>query len=204
VRRLPGQRASGVPAHPQIPLTGRHLVATIVPMTWTAPAVDRGEFPSRGDEERASLEAFLEFHRDTLLVKCSGLSAEQLASKPLPRTNLTLLGLVRHLAEVERWWFRRRFDRDDALDDLYCSEDHPDGDFDLGDAHSAEADFAIYAQEVEQARQTAKGRSLDEEFPGKTRTLTLRWIYIHMIEEYARHNGHADLLREAIDGVTGD
>lgn len=172
-------------------------------MTWTAPAVDRGDFPRSGDE-RASLETFLDFHRNTLLLKCSGLNGEQLASKPLPSTTLTLLGLVRHLAENERWWFRRRFDHNDTLGDIYCSEDYPDGDFDLGDADSAEADFAVYAREVELARQTAAGRHLDEEFPGKTGNLTLRWVYLHMLEEYTRHNGHADLLREAIDGVTGE
>jgi hypothetical protein len=172
-------------------------------MTWIAPAVDRGGFPESGNE-RESLETFLDFHRDTLLHKCSGLNAEQLASKPLAGTTLSLLGLVRHLAEVERWWFRRRFDQDDKLGDLYCSEEYPDGDFDLGDARSAEADFETYAQEVELARRTAAGRSLDEEFPHKSGTRNLRWVYLHMFEEYARHNGHADLLREAVDGTTGE
>ncbi|MGI5414438.1 DinB family protein [Actinomadura luteofluorescens] len=172
-------------------------------MTWTAPAVDRGTFPY-GHDERASLEAYLDFHRTTLLLKCSGLTGEQLASRPLPSTTLSLLGLVRHLAENERWWFRRMFDRQDALGDLYCSEEHPDGDFDLGDAAGAQEDFAVYDREVEQARQTTQGRSLEEEFPGRTRDLTLRWVYLHMIEEYARHNGHADLLREALDGRTGE
>ncbi|MEU8799205.1 DinB family protein [Spirillospora sp. NPDC048819] len=172
-------------------------------MTWTAPAVDRGDFPS-GDDERTSLAAFLDFHRSTLLSKCSGLTGEQLASKPVPSTSLSLLGLVRHLAENERWWFRRRFDQDEAVADLYCSDEHPDGDFDFADAADAEADFATYAREVDLARRTAAGRSLDEEFPGRGGTLTLRWVYLHMFEEYARHNGHADLLREAIDGTTGE
>jgi uncharacterized damage-inducible protein DinB len=172
-------------------------------MTWTAPAVDRAGFAGSGDE-RASLEAYLDFHRQTLLLKCSGLNAEQLASRPLPTTSLTLLGLVRHLAEVERWWFRRRFDRNDTLGDLYCDEEHPDGDFDLGGADTAETDFAVYAQEIELCRKTAEGRSLEEEFPWREGTVTLRWLYLHMIEEYSRHNGHADLLREAIDGVTGE
>ncbi|MEV5571771.1 DinB family protein [Spirillospora sp. NPDC052269] len=172
-------------------------------MTWTAPAVDRGNFPPARDE-RATLEAYLDFHRATLLLKCAGLTGEQLASKPLPSTNLTLLGLVRHLAENERWWFRRRFDGQDEVGDLYCSPDHPDGDFDLADPDGAEEDFAAHAREVELARQTARGRSLDEEFPGRGGTLTLRWVYLHMIEEYTRHNGHADLLREAIDGLTGE
>jgi hypothetical protein len=172
-------------------------------MTWTAPAVDRVD-PPGCEDERASLETFLDFHRDTLLHKCSGLTGEQLVSKPLGTTTLSLLGLVRHLAEVERWWFLRKFDRNDLVGDLYCTDDHPDGDLDFGTAGSAEADFATYVREVELARHTAAGRSLDEVFPHKSGDLTLRWVYLHMIEEYARHNGHADLLREAIDGSTGE
>jgi hypothetical protein len=172
-------------------------------MVWTAPAVDRDGFPASGDES-ASLAAFLDFHRATLLLKCGGLTGEQLVSRPLPSTTLSLLGLVRHLAENERWWFRRNFDQDKAVGDLYCSEEHPDGDFDLAQAADAEADLATFAHEVELARATAAGRSLDEEFPGRSGVLNLRWVYLHMIEEYARHNGHADLLREAIDGVTGE
>lgn len=172
-------------------------------MTWTAPAVERGDFPRAGDE-RASLETFLDFHRSTLLLKCSRLTGEQLVSKPLPSTGLTLLGIVRHLAENERWWFRRRFAKQDEVGDLYCSEEYPDGDFDLAVASGAEDDFAAYEREVELARQTVRGRSLDEEFPGRGGVLNLRWVYLHMIEEYTRHNGHADLLREAIDGSTGE
>ncbi|WP_141576037.1 DinB family protein [Actinomadura sp. WMMA1423] len=172
-------------------------------MVWTSPAVDRADFPF-AEDERASLEAYLDFHRATLLLKCGGLTGEQLASRPLPSTNLTLLGLVRHLAENERWWFRRNFDGQSALGDLYCSEEHPDGDFDLGTAAGAEEDFAVHSREVELARQATKGRSLEEEFPGRNGTLTLRWVYLHMLEEYARHNGHADLLREAIDDFTGE
>ncbi|MCP9952238.1 DinB family protein [Actinomadura madurae] len=172
-------------------------------MVWTAPEVDRSGFPTAGDES-TSLETFLDFHRRTLLLKCGGLNGGQLAAKPLPSTNLSLLGLVRHLAENERWWFRNRFGNDASAVDLYCSEEYPDGDFDLGHPDGAEADFATYAREVELARATTAGRSLDEEFPAKDGMLTLRWVYLHMIEEYARHNGHADLLREAIDGVTGE
>jgi hypothetical protein len=171
--------------------------------TWTAPPVDRGEFPGSGDE-RASLEAYLDFHRGTLQRKCGGLDGAQLVSRPLPTTSLTLLGLVRHLAENERWWFRRRFAGDETLGDLYCTEEHPDGDFDLADPAGAEEDFATYAREVDLARRAVVGRSLDEEFSHRSGVLSLRWVYLHMIEEYARHNGHADLLREAIDGSTGE
>ncbi len=88
--------------------------------------------------------------------------------------------------------------------ELYCTDEFPDGDFDLADAAKAEEDYAIFLAEVEFSRQTATGRGLDEEFPGGKRPLSLRWVYLHVFEEYSRHNGHADLLREAIDGVTGE
>jgi hypothetical protein len=88
---------------------------------------------------------------------------------------------------------------------LYCTDDNPDGDFDDVDEADPEADFATFAREVESARDVAAGRSLEETFvhPRHRKNISLRWVYIHMIEEYARHNGHADLLRERIDGVTG-
>jgi hypothetical protein len=109
------------------------------------------------------------------------------------------------MAEVERAWFRRRFDGQPGVGYLYCSDEYPDGDFDLAGSASAEADFAAFAAECAAADEAARGRSLDDTFaPRDGSQLDLRWIYLHMIEEYARHNGHADLLRELIDGVTGD
>jgi hypothetical protein len=108
------------------------------------------------------------------------------------------------MAEVERAWFRRRF-AGQELPGVFCTEAFPDGDFDLVDAANAEADFATYAAECRLADAAATGRGLDEEFTSaRGNTMNLRWIYIHMIEEYARHNGHADLIRERLDGVTGD
>ena len=177
-------------------------------MTWTAPEVARTEPPTTAGE-RAALEAWLDYHRQTLLFKCQGLSGEQLARRAVPPSSLSLLGLVRHMAEVERWWFRRQFDGRSEAGDLYCSDDMPDGDFDLVQAGRAEADLATFTQECALSRQTAGGRSLDETFKysrrdGSTEDIDLRWVYVHMIEEYARHNGHADFLREQIDGVTGD
>jgi hypothetical protein len=110
------------------------------------------------------------------------------------------------MAEVERAWFRLRFAGDTALGFLYCSDEYPDGDFDLAEADGAAADFTAFTRECEQARAVAAGRSLDDTFLHQLRgtTFDLRWVYVHMIEEYARHNGHADILREQIDGVTGD
>jgi hypothetical protein len=170
---------------------------------WTAPAVERREnVPS--DTERESLDRYLEWQRETLLWKCGGLSGEQLASRPLATTGLSLLGLLRHLALVERSWFRVRFAGDSELGRIYSTDENPDGDFDGGSAESAEADYGIYLAEVQLAREAVDGRALDELFPGRERSLTLRWLYLQMIQEYARHLGHADLLREAIDGVRGD
>jgi hypothetical protein len=156
--------------------------------------------------EREALETWLDYHRETLLFKCQGLTGEQLVSKAVAPSTLTLLGLVRHMAEVERWWFRRQFAGQADVTNLYCSDEYPDGEFDLVKADEAEADLATFAQECELARQAAAGRSLDDTFKhGRANEkFDLRWVYIHMIEEYARHNGHADILREQIDGTTGD
>lgn len=171
-------------------------------MTWTAPDVDRTDPPSVADE-RAMLEGWLEWHRQTLLWKCSGLTGEQLGQRSAPPSSLSLLGLVRHMAEVERWWFRRRYAAEE-IGTLYCPDESPDGDFDDVDPARAEADFATFHAECEAARRAAAGGSLDDVISHPRRgALSLRWIYVHMIEEYARHNGHADLLRERIDGATG-
>ena len=155
-------------------------------------------------DERATLEGWLDWHRATLLLKCAGLSGERLAERPVPPSSLSLAGLVRHMAEVERAWFRRRFGRED-IGFLYCSDESPDADFDEAGPVSAEADVAAFTREVELARKAAAGHSLDESFfhTHRQAEMSLRWVFAHMIEEYARHNGHADLLRERIDGTTG-
>jgi uncharacterized damage-inducible protein DinB len=173
-------------------------------MSWIAPEVDRITEPYVADE-RTMLEAWLEWHRATLLRKCAGLTGEQLAQRAVPPSNISLLGLVRHMAEVERAWFRRRF-AGETLGFLYCSDDSPDADFDDVNPAGAEGAYAVFTGEVELARAAAAGRSLDETFFHTHRhaEMSLRWVYVHMIEEYARHNGHADLIRERIDGATGD
>src|SRR5262245_54445346 len=108
-------------------------------MTWIAPEVDRVDPPHVSDE-RTSLEAWLTYHRQTLLWKCAGLTGEQLVQRPVASSTLSLLGLVRHMGEVERWWFRRRFGGE-PLTDLFCTEEFPDGDFDLTEPANAEPDF---------------------------------------------------------------
>ena len=170
---------------------------------WTAPPVNRVDEPTVGDE-RAMLEGWLDYHRATLLLKASGLTAEQLKQAAVEPSNLTLLGLIRHMDEVERSWFRRR-GAGQEIDMLYYSDDNVDGDFDDVAGADAEADYRTFLAELEAAREAAAGLSLEHEFATSRRpAISMRWVYLHMIEEYARHNGHADLLRERIDGVTGD
>ena len=171
-------------------------------MPWTAPQPGRTLVPPVAGE-RQMLDAWLDFHRQTLLAKCAGLTADQLGQRAAPPSALSLLGLVRHMAEVERGWFRRRVNAEE-IGFLFSSEADPDGEFDLEQA-DAERDYAVYLAEVDAARRAAAGHGLDETFYHVRRKveMSVRWAYVHMIEEYARHNGHADLLREKIDGTTG-
>jgi uncharacterized damage-inducible protein DinB len=171
-------------------------------MTWTAPEFERRQMP-RAAGERDALEEWLDFHRETLLWKCAGLTEDQLRLRSVAPSTMSLLGLVRHMAEVERGWFRISVAGEPEVY-LYGSEDSLDADFDDVDTADAEADFEVFEREVAAARAAVSGRSLDDTFLSRRgKTLDLRWVYLHMIEEYARHNGHADLLREAIDGTTG-
>ena len=173
-------------------------------MTWTAPPVARDRAPYVADE-RETLEGWLDFHRQTLLSKCAGLTEEQLKEAAAPPSSMTLLGLVRHMADVERAWFRRRVAGED-LPFLYVTDDDEDADFNQAGGADAEEDLKVYAREVEAAREAAARHDLDETFFHQHQKIdiSVRWAYTHMVEEYARHNGHADLLRERIDGSTGE
>ena len=155
--------------------------------------------------ERAAVHGWLDFHRSTLLLKCHGLTSEQLAQRAVPPSSLSLLGLVRHMTDVERAWFRIRVAGESGLDFRYSTDEFPDGDFDFAEPSGAEADLAAYREECDLARAAVADRALDDTFFHQRHgvTMDVRWVYLHMIEEYARHNGHADLLRERIDGVTG-
>ena len=173
-------------------------------MTWTAPEVTRKTEPSTGDE-REMLQGWLDWHRQTLLSKCAGLTADQLTLLSVEPSSLSRLGLVRHMTEVERSWFRNRAAGIAEATLVYCSEDNPDGDFDDVDAADAPADVARFTAELELADAAVADLPLEHEFATHRQpAISLRWAYLHMIEEYARHNGHADLLRERIDGATGD
>jgi uncharacterized damage-inducible protein DinB len=159
---------------------------------------------SLGDE-RATLIEFLRGQRLTLQLKCDGLDADQLARRAVEPSTMSLLGLVRHLAEVERKWFRQRFAGQD-VPNRYQSEAEPDGDFDGAVADQVVVDeaWAAWREEVVFAEQFA--RETDLGFVGRDgagKPISLRELLVHMIEEYARHNGHADLLRERIDGRVG-
>jgi uncharacterized damage-inducible protein DinB len=170
-------------------------------MSWTAPAVTRVDEPTDGPE-RPMLQGWLDWQRQTLLVKCAGLDADQLTRAAAEPSNLTMLGLVRHMAEVERSWFRRRAGGQD-IGFIYRTGDELDAAFEVAGA-DPERDFAVYVEECRRADEAAADLPLEHTFANRHGvTTSLRWVYLHMIEEYARHNGHADLLRERIDGVTG-
>jgi uncharacterized damage-inducible protein DinB len=163
--------------------------------------------PGQNAGEREMLAGWLEHHRGILIWKCEGLSAEQLRRRAVPPSTLSLLGLVRHMAEVERGWFQAVFLGQD-VPDLYDRSADEDADFnDVGQADPAEA-FQAFERECAASRQVvAQAPSLDalsKQTSERTgQAWSLRWIVTHMIEEYARHNGHADLLRESVDGTTG-
>jgi uncharacterized damage-inducible protein DinB len=161
--------------------------------------------PPGAADERTMLAGWLDFHRATLELKCAGLTPEQLTTPAVAPSTLTLLGLVRHMADVERGWFRRRLGGEDAPP-LYYSDDDPDGDFDNLDPAAVDDAFAAWRAECARAREITESLpSLDVMITDRVgRRLSARWVLIHMVEEYARHNGHADLLRERIDGVTGE
>jgi uncharacterized damage-inducible protein DinB len=159
--------------------------------------------PPRVADERPMYQAWLDFHRGTLLWKCAQLGDAQLKRASVPPSTLTLLGLLRHMSEVERAWFRRRA-AGSTLPDLYCTDEDPDGEFDNVADADVQQDLATFRTECLAADEAVRGMSLDDTFSGRNGPISLRWTYVHMIEEYARHNGHADLLRECIDGATGD
>jgi uncharacterized damage-inducible protein DinB len=165
---------------------------------------ERGTPPLQAGE-RATLEGWLDFYRATLLTKCEGLSDEQLRTAAVPPSPLTLLGLVQHMAEVERNWFRRVLVGEDAppIHDPLADPHGPDGGFDVADDATLAGARAMWDAEVAQARANCAERDLDETSPFLGGEVTLRWIVNHMIAEYARHAGHADLIRERIDGGTG-
>jgi uncharacterized damage-inducible protein DinB len=166
----------------------------------TDPRVD----PPFLSAERDALREWLEYHRATLLVKCDGLDDAGRKARPVETSLMSLHGLVRHMAEVERNWFRRVLDGEDAPP-LFYDDQNEDGDFAPLDDADWEADLATFHGECDHARQLEQAAaSLDVTGTRRGKPVALRWIMLHMIEEYARHNGHADLIREMVDGTVGE
>jgi uncharacterized damage-inducible protein DinB len=166
--------------------------------------MDRPTPPMLADE-RQTLEGWLDFYRATLATKCAGLGDEQLRTAATPPSPLTLLGLVQHMAEVERNWFRRVLAGEDApaiYPGRNATPGH-DGGFDVSADGTFEAAEATWLTEIEHARANCAARAMDDTGSFAAGEVTLRWIYSHLIAEYARHCGHADLIRERLDGVTG-
>ncbi|WP_406473591.1 DinB family protein [Streptomyces platensis] len=159
--------------------------------------------PMRGGE-RETLRSFLDFHRATLAMKTEGLSDEDLRRQSSPPSTLSLLGLVRHMAEVERTWFRRVINGED-IPLVWSAEGDFQAAYDASGADGAEA-FDAWQTEVAHARRIEEAAaSLDVTGyqPRWDEHVSLRLVMLHLIHEYARHNGHADFLREAIDGTVG-
>ncbi|HEX3795332.1 MAG TPA: DinB family protein [Acidimicrobiales bacterium] len=154
--------------------------------------------PTYARDERELLERWLEFHRATLLAKCEGLTDQQRKDRPIGQSELSLHGLVRHLTETERNWFQRVL-----LHDLTRTQIWPEGALVPLDEASWEDDVDAWRAECDASRRAAESHSLDDCGLWREKQISLRSIYLHMIQEYARHNGHADLIRELEDGAVG-
>jgi uncharacterized damage-inducible protein DinB len=152
--------------------------------------------------DRPILEGMLAHQRTTLLNICAGLTAEQLALRRIGSSNLSLLGLVRHMAKVERIWFRKRV-ADEDIEHLHNFEARDDTDFNQIDPADAPDAVEQLRDEWLLADRAVRDIDFEHTITGHHGEMSLRMVYVHMIQEYARHNGHADLLREAIDGTTG-
>ena len=152
--------------------------------------------------ERRMLEEWLEFHRTTLLLKCEGLDDVRRKARPVATSKLSLHGLVRHMAEVERGWFRRAL-LEEPVGPIWLDPAIEDSELVPLDDADWQDDLVAWEAECEASRRAAAGRDLDDTGVRDGQPCSLRWIYVHMIEEYARHNGHADLIRELVDGAVG-
>ncbi|MEU6548054.1 DinB family protein [Streptomyces sp. NPDC046859] len=176
-------------------------------MTTTTTPDGRPVPPPHADE-RAMLEAWLDFHRATLALKCAGLDDARLRQAAVPPSSMTLLGLVQHMAEVERNWFQRVFASLDVPP--VFGDGNADG-FALDPDRGLEEATAAWRAQIARGRELTADASLEDSGRLSRQeaghvgdaSVSLRWILVHLIEEYARHNGHADLIRERIDGVTG-
>jgi hypothetical protein len=152
-------------------------------------------------DERGLLDGWLEYYRATLLAKCDGLSGEQLVMRSCEPSRMSLLGLVRHMTEMERVYGHRLADW--SIGFRYCTDENEDGDFEGAAAAEAAADLETFREHCARTREVMTAYQLGDTF-GTTNSHTLRWFCQYLIKEYARHLGHADLLREGIDGAVGE
>lgn len=156
--------------------------------------------------EREGLETFLDYLRDAVVRKARGVSEEDARRRLVPSVT-TLGGLVKHLAWVEHTWFAERLAQTpkELLPTPPWTKDDPDADFRLEPGETVDGVIEMYLQRCAESREIAARYQLDDTFPGRNANqISLRWLYLHMIEETGRHAGHADILREQIDGATGD
>jgi len=179
--------------------------------TWVEPEQDPRSAFADPEGEWATLVGYLRHYRLTIELKCEDLDAEQLARRSVPPSTMSLLGLVRHLARVEHNWFRRVLDGQSGIDRIFWSAEDDDLDFNAAEPTQACVDdaFASWQREIGKAEEWFAGvpeSGLGRELPiagHPEDEVSIRDLVVHMIEEYARHCGHADLLRECIDGRTG-
>ncbi|MGW0709816.1 DinB family protein [Streptomyces sp. NPDC002643] len=184
--------------------TGATTASETAPTPVPAALPDGRPIPPMTGDERPMLESWLEFHRGTLELKCAGLDDAQARAASAEPSELTLLGLVQHLTEVERNWFQRVLSGADAP--LVYEEETG---YRLSPERGLDEALDRWRREVARSREVCAGRALDAlgripqgQMLGGAE-VSLRWVLLHMIEEYARHNGHADIVRERVDGVTG-
>jgi hypothetical protein len=163
----------------------------------------RRQLPAFLLADRPMLEAWLDFQRTTLLIKCEGLDDEGRKRRPVPTSKLSLHGLLRHTAEVERNWFQRVLLGNAAATFIWRTPGVTDSELMPLDDADWQADLAAWQAECEASRRAAASRELGDTGLLDGQPCSLRWIYAHMIEEYARHNGHADFIRELVDGGVG-
>jgi uncharacterized damage-inducible protein DinB len=184
----------------------RWTASAVYPDVWMDPADDPRDTGTELDDERSVLVEYMRVFRITMEMKCADLDPEQLARRSVPPSTMSLLGLIRHMADVERNWFRRVMAGEDAPP-LYWTEGEPDVEWNgaVADPEVVDRAWSDWRDEVGYAERYVNG-SGDLGTRGTMRdgtTVSLREVLVHMIEEYARHCGHADLLRERIDGRIG-
>ena len=176
-------------------------------MSWAEVVLAQPEMPADpglASDERTTLTEFVDYQRAVMLRKVGGLDDDGLRRVMTP-SGLTLLGMLKHLAYVEQWWFRIAFAGEPGLERPWTEED-PDPDWRIEPGETADEILALYLDEVSRAREITAGAASFDAVAADPRAngRTLRWIMVHVLEEYARHLGHADIMREAIDGATGD